>query len=68
MQRLTQILKNVLYQLNNLSQKEHNDNEHLYLTVTIETSVIFPILMWNLNRNVILSSQHKFTFEKCLYF
>ena len=68
MQRLTQILKNVLYQLNNLSQKEHNDNEHLYLTVTIETSVIFPILMWNLNRNVILSSQYKFTFEKCLYF
>ena len=67
MQRLTQILKNVLYQLNNLSQKEH-DNEHLYLTVTIETSVIFPILMWNLNRNVILSSQYKFTFEKCLYF
>ena len=68
MQRLTQILKNVLYQLNNLSQKEHNDNEHLYLTVTIETSVIFPILMWNLNRNVILSSQYKFTFEKFLYF
>ena len=67
MQRLTQILKNVLYQLNNLSQKEHNDNEHLYLTVTIETSVIFPILMWNLNRNVILSSQYKFTFEKFLY-
>ena len=68
MQRLTQILKNVLYQLNNLSQKEHHDNEDLYLTVTIETSVIFPILMWNLNRNVILSSQYKFTFEKFLYF
>ena len=49
MQRLTQILKNVLYQLNNLSQKEHNDNEHQYLSVTIETSVIFPILMWILN-------------------
>ena len=68
MQRLTQILKNVLYQLNNLSQKEHHDNEHLYLTVTIETSVIFPILMWNLNQNVILLSQYKFTFEKFLYF
>ena len=43
-------LKNILCKLNNLSEKENNDNENLPNCKYREIG-IFPILMWNSNRN-----------------
>ena len=61
-------LKNLLCQLNNLSEKENIDNENLPNCKYIDTYVIFPILMMifpSSNQNAFyFSSQYKFTVKK----